>query len=682
MAENHEINANQNLDPLLQLNSKEKFKNDSDNFLIEIKDIYKDIKKKGEKLNTKYKDFKKSEIQLYENIDIYRNCDCWECCFCCCKKCFCLCLCCEKRENKADNDNKIDLISQKLKEIENFNTKVEQNNNGNNNALCSCSCWSFIIPLYLLSLFHYFGLSEIDAISSAVLKEIFRTIKCYVTEHYSSDDGIIRDFFYYLTDSNYHDSSQINFNYMFSFLSLYVINLFKNRFNLETAIVYLISVLIILLLFLSFLPHEYTTKENIMKCENYGKVELTFYFIFPYILIYLCAGFISLLPHKMLDEYIKKKNISDIRAIILFHVGINCMMGLSVILKNVSNYELIKKFQINEISNLLWLEIISFIIPSSICLLYLFIKEIIKYCYSKNNNNNNNNDENNNNKKKNNNDNNSNNKNINNNNNNANNNNIDNNNNDDNSINNGNNDNDNDNNNDNEEENNYLAGYIFIKTETIYSFIKVKGLNRYIISILTDSKVLLLLFINLCSRMQKLKFKTDYKEAIKDKMWLFLNFLFTFICYFLVSMTILIFIYYKIKGENNNNNRKRINRLFEKSIMIYLFLDFCFVLIVSLVFGIKEGYEEITVYISIMITGSINFILYDYYSLQKVEYIALSGIVSLASLLFRLVDLGFSPFTSYIIYYVQLIVSFIGIFLTIIYFFAFLERELNFCFCL
>ena len=648
------------------IDPEEKFKNNSDNFLNKIKEISEVIKIKGKELNDEFNEFKNSEIELYEKVDIYGNSECWDCCFCCCKKCFwfnfrCCCL------NNEEDDKKIEMINKKLKEIENFNiTKLESNNNGNNNIKNSF-LW-FIMPLYLFSLFHYFGLSEIDAISSAVLKEIFRTIKCYIKETYKSEDNIIRDFFYYLTDSNYHDSSQINFNYMFSFLSLYVINLFKNKYNLEIAIVYFIAVLTIFLLFLSFVPHEYASKENIIKCKNYGGLKLTFYYIIPYILIYICAGFISLLPHKILDEYIKKNNITKIGTIILLHVGINFMMGLSVVLKNVSNYSLIQKFQIKEIRNLLWLEIISFIIPSFICLLCLFLKEIIKYCCSKNDNNNNeNNNKNKNNNKE-----------------------IENNSNDNNIINNDNNNNEIENNsnnnsinNNNEDENNYLAGYIFIKTETIYSFIKVKGLNRYIISILTDSKVLLLLFINLCSRMQKLKFKTDYKEAIKCKTWLFLNFLFTFICYAIISMIILIIIFFKIKGENNNIIRKkRINILFEQLIMIYLIIDFIFVFIVSLKFRLNEDYEKITIYISIMITGSINFILYDYYSLQKVEYIALSGVVSLASLVFRSVDYFLSPFTSYKYYSLQFGFSLGGILLTFIYLFVFLKRELNFCFCI
>ena len=178
-------------------------------------------------------------------------------------------------------------------------------------------------------------------------------------------------------------------------------------------------------------------------------------------------------------------------------------MGLSVVAKNFFNYYIIVNHHYNTIKKILWLETISFIIPSFIFLIYIFFKDCkFKRCCS---NSNNKIEENNNNIKikENSNDN------IiingNNNRNNE----------DNNSINENNNDN-------NEDENNYLAGYIFVKTDTIYSFIKVKGINKYILSVLSDAKVIFILVINLCSRMQNLKLKTDYKDEISIKHGYFL----------------------------------------------------------------------------------------------------------------------------------------------------------------
>ena len=184
-----------------------------------------------------------------------------------------------------------------------------------------------------------------------------------------------------------------------------------------------------------------------------------------------------------MDEYIKNNNITEIRAIMGLHVGINCVMGLSVVIKNISNYYLIEIFKYKKkITNLLWLEIISFIIPSFIFLIYLLEKDCNCKCSSekknKNNNENKSNSKNNENSNENNNKNNVENK-------------------DNNTNNNKKNDKSNEVNNYNGEEINYFAGYIFVKTETIYSFIKVKGLNRYILSILTNAKVVFILIINL-----------------------------------------------------------------------------------------------------------------------------------------------------------------------------------------
>ena len=345
---NNSSYKNKALNQIKDINdNKDNFTEESNKFLKKIQEVSDAIKQNDEELNKIYEKFKESEIKLYKDISIYKYCTCKHCC----KYCFCLCLtCCKKND---EDYNRLDLINQKFEEIENYNIKAIESYNKENNC-CKFSCYGLIILFYFLSFFHYFGLSEIDAISSAVLKEIFRTIKCYIQDHYVFDDGIIRDFSYYLTDSNYHDSSQINFNYMFSFLSLYLINCFKNKYNLETTIVYSVSISIIFLFLLSWIPHNYLSKEDIIKGYNYGGLELTFYYIIPYIIIYLCSGFISLLPHKILDEFIKKNNITKFGAIVGLRIVINLIMGLSVVAKNFFNYNIIVNYHYNTIKKILW----------------------------------------------------------------------------------------------------------------------------------------------------------------------------------------------------------------------------------------------------------------------------------------------------------------------------------------
>ena len=52
---------------------------------------------------------------------------------------------------------------------------------------------------------------------------------------------------------------------------------------------------------------NYKTEEELVKNDNYSKSELVFCFISLYLVIYISAGLISLLPNKILDDYFKKE---------------------------------------------------------------------------------------------------------------------------------------------------------------------------------------------------------------------------------------------------------------------------------------------------------------------------------------------------------------------------------------
>jgi len=247
----------------------------------------------------------------------------------------------------------------------------------------------------------------------------------------------------------------------------------------------------------------------------------------------------------------------------------------------------------------------------------------------------------------------------------------------------------------------YLAGFIFIKTNQIYSFIHIKGLWFYFLSILTNAKIVFIIFINFCSRIQKLKFKTDYKDSKISENWMFSIFLVSFGLYIIVYFFIYFGIFIKRKCQKNKNeniedadktnitkkneNIKNIdisNITIEIMILIFLILVFMFVFVVSLIFYINESYEEITVYLSIAVTGSVNYLLYDFYSCQEAEYISLSGVISIAQLVFRFIELCGDPFEANWIYLFQMIFSFIGAIFTFIYLFKFVEEDINLCFCI
>jgi hypothetical protein len=204
----------------------------------------------------------------------------------------------------------------------------------------------------------------------------------------------------------------------------------------------------------------------------------------------------------------------------------------------------------------------------------------------------------------------------------------------------------------------YFGGYFFIRTNSIYSFITIKGLGNYILSIFKSAKIWLILCINLCSRIQKLKFKTEYKNKIKNIHALFFNFIFS--VFFIIVLDLVYLIYINI------TNQKYKNQSIENFIMVCLCLSFLYVMILSIIYFFKDS-EPISLYISIIITGSLNYLLNFYYSTQKAEYISLSGIISISQIIFRIIEFSLEPFEKDNDYFWQISFSFVGIILCIIY---------------
>ena len=70
--------------------------------------------------------------------------------------------------------------------------------------------------------------------------------------------------------------------------------------------------------------------------------------------------------------------------------------------------------------------------------------------------------------------------------------------------------------------------------------------------------------------------------------------------------------------------------------------------------------ESFICYSSILISGSINFILTEYYSSQQIEYFSLSGIICFSQVIFRIVELIYSLYKDDRWIYFQIVVSFLG----------------------
>ena len=114
-------------------------------------------------------------------------------------------------------------------------------------------------------------------------------------------------------------------------------------------------------------------------------------------------------------------------------------------------------------------------------------------------------------------------------------------------------------------------------------------------------------------------------------------------------------------NKKDDKDKDNYSYIIERLILISIIIDF--------------------LYICIALTGSINFLFYDFYSCQKSEYISLSGVVSLSQLIFRAVEFFGEPFNSNSFYIVQMIFSLFGIILTVIYVKWLLKTEINLCWC-
>ena len=200
----------------------------------------------------------------------------------------------------------------------------------------------------------------------------------------------------------------------------------------------------------------------------------------------------------------------------------------------------------------------------------------------------------------------------------------------------------------------------------------------------------MIFFINFCSRVEKVKFKVDYKLYFNQQIcFLQFNCLLSYLLYFIILLIFGCCIKKKNKNQvdNNNNqdsnnqnnsedNKDKINESLEKSDYFLLREKFILILILCenvlmFIFSLINYFEKNAVvsYCSIFISGSFNFLLYDYFSFstRQGEYLTLSGIISLAQFFFRSVEFFVPSFDENYWYLLQLIPCSIGAILCFTY---------------
>ena len=356
---------------------------------------------------------------------------------------------------------------------------------------------SKIIILIFLSIFHFLCMLEIHGILFALFREIKRSIYFRIKEKYNKDDT--KTFYDYLSSSSKNDSSKINLNYITSFLSDYFIAKTSLR------VVYSLSIILNSIIILILLINDFLTIEQLNKGEDYPTAEFIV-FIIAYIFIYIIASLISLYPLSLIQK-LEKDN----------YWGILIITGTITLSAYGKNYLLTW----NWYNDFKWSHNIILISCGLLFAIYLWIcnKSLNSFYIDENIEkklenlkeeekiekeeleNNKNHDE---------------------------------------II--------------VKKENkfpaDYILGYLILKSDFSHIIINIKGFGGYLSSILKNWKIWFILFINFCSRAQKLKFKTDFKIEYNENIDLLsLNFLLSYILY--VFIIVIICIIEKCKKRQN-----------------------------------------------------------------------------------------------------------------------------------
>ena len=499
----------------------------------------------------------------------------------------------DNAENFINNNNKKDLL--KFRDIL-MNKKLNLHNN--------------VEKELFLSILHFWGISEVNGILFSLLEEMKKSFH-HLKGDQTYNNGI--NFYYFFKDLVFYDSSQINFNYFSSILSTTFINIMG-----ETRTYFLCLFLNIVSLILLYLFHITELNEEYENEFNYLLKTGCFY-----LFIYIFTGIIGLMPFYLL----KNKN-SDWN---IFLINLCCFIG--VLLKNLIHWLL---------SNLIFDDNI-FLMLKGILILFLlsgynFIISIMKKKNKKKNNEKKEKKNNENNEKKNNENNEQN-----------------------------NNENNEQNNNENNEQNNkesysYFLGNFTSENELSTINIKIEGFLQYLHSIFTES-VIIIIFLNFTSRAQKIESKSIFKKEYDEKWLMLLNILISYLIYLIIMA-----IYYgynhftkkknneakNVPNELNENSDLKLDEIKQKKVeekknkevnetynkikkqekknkKKELFINFVFLFenILSIIFSFLIFFlsEPLFCFFEILFSGSINFILIEYYSVQKINYFSLSGVI-------------------------------------------------------
>jgi len=380
-----------------------------------------------------------------------------------------------------------------------------------------------------------------------------------------------------IENSNLKDTSQINFFYLFSLFTPFILNI------CNIYILYFIccAVNIIILIRIYFIDKN-------EKFRDYDIESFSLNVIAPFVSLYIFTGFIASTPFLILKSFKELKNKAP-----WFTWLINLVNVLAVIIKIVCIENLM--FTDNLILNHLFL----YIIGISITFIIFIIFYIISCCcceeYLKK-----------------------------------------------------------------EEKNliDYKFGKIYISSEYFEIAIKTKTCYHFCCSML-NRKLIFLLIVNFCSRASKLKFKNEYNnnfidESENNSIWyIIINFACSFLIFIIYSLI------FNCLYKNSEENSFSFFIIIENTLLFFFSL-------IGFYPNLEDKYIKWISFKSIFIGGSVNFIFSDYYSSQYINYLSISGIVSISQVIFRLIEM-LIKFKDKKWYYLQIGSSIFAILYTLCY---------------
>ena len=434
------------------------------------------------------------------------------------------------------------------------------------------------IILFTIFIFiHYFVIAQINSVMYSLFGEAKRCSSIYFN---ILDKKTTKSFYDFITNSNTNDVSQIDFFYLSSLLTSFLLNIFSE------VIIYFICLIINIIVLLRIYFIEYKSPEKTKKYENYNINEFLLYVVAPLIALYLFTGLIASIPF-----YLKKNKKSLLSYPTLL---INLISVLSVIIKL-----LICEYT-NFVENFLLKYMILYFIGFGLLIIFI----IIFGC----------------NKKK-----------------------IE-----------------------NPKEEiliDYKSGKLMISSELIQISIRTKKYLNYYCSFF-NRELVFLIIVNLCSRISILKFKTEYKNNFQKEenssIWFIIL---TFFGSFIISIV-------NINLVGKCDNYKCCYSK-EAAFSSFIFLENILIFVFSLInwgFESTKGLIKWITYVAIFISGSINFVFSEYFSYKYINYMSISGIVSIPQVIFSIIELFLEPFENNNSYWIQIISSLIGMITVIIYY--------------